>query len=57
MVAAFAYDGGSDSLSLAVGDRLLLIEGDEADPEWWLGRREDKPEEEGYFPAAFVTLA
>jgi hypothetical protein len=54
--ASFAYDGGNDSLSLKVGERLLLIEGDEQDTEWWLGRKEGT-NIEGYFPASFVTLA
>jgi hypothetical protein len=55
VTAQFAYDGGLDSLSLAVGDRLLLLEGDECDTEWWLGRRLTD-QQEGYFPAAFVAL-
>lgn len=52
---AFDYDGGSDSLSLFAGELLLLLEGDEADAEWWCGRKLADGVE-GFFPAAFVKF-
>ena len=54
--AVFEYDGGSDSLSLLAGEKLVLLEGDEADAEWWCGRKVADGVE-GFFPAAFVKLS
>ena len=57
-VCAYDYDpqGSAGCLHLAVGDRVLVDEPDDA-LEWWTGQLESDPNVQGAFPAGFVVPA
>ena len=57
-VCAYEYDpqGAAGCLCLAVGDRVLVDEPDDA-LDWWTGQLERDPSARGAFPAAFVVPA